>query len=64
MYELLVKGMSCDHCVMTVKRLASSVEGVSDVQVDLESGKVQVTADSSTREAVVASINKIFEVVA
>lgn len=62
MYELIVKGMSCEHCVNRVKKLASGVEGVSDVQVDLASGKVQITADPSTKADVVAAISRMYEV--
>ena len=63
MYELLVKGMTCEHCVNRVKKLASGVEGVQDVQVDLESGRVNIQADETTKTAVVAAISKFYEVV-
>ena len=35
-----VKGMSCQHCVMAVKKALSSLNGVKDVSVDLEKGEV------------------------
>ncbi len=49
MREITVKvqGMSCEHCVRTVKTALMSLEGVSDVQVSLETGLVKIT---STRD--------------
>ncbi len=40
--ELKVQGMTCQHCVNTVSRAVSSLEGVSKVEVFLDSGKVKV----------------------
>ena len=38
-----VVGMTCDHCVRSVTEEVSALEGVSQVEVDLASGKVHVT---------------------
>ena len=38
--ELNVGGMSCQHCVNAVTKVVSALDGVSDVNVDLEGGKV------------------------
>ena len=43
-----VVGMTCDHCVRSVTEEVSALEGVSEVEVDLASGKVHVT----TREPI------------
>ncbi|WP_010881198.1 heavy-metal-associated domain-containing protein [Aquifex aeolicus] len=40
--ELKIQGMTCQHCVNTVKRALSEVEGVSEVEVSLEEGKAKV----------------------
>jgi len=40
-----VSGMTCGHCVSSVTEEVSELAGVSDVQVDLASGRVTVTAD-------------------
>lgn len=40
---LKVKGMSCQHCVMAVKKALASVEGVKDVDVSLENAEVILT---------------------
>jgi copper ion binding protein len=41
-----VQGMTCGHCVNSVSTEVSAIQGVSDVQVDLASGRVTVTSDS------------------
>lgn len=43
---LHVVGMSCGHCEMAVKKALSSVEGVSQVLVDLKTGKVSVAGEN------------------
>ena len=40
---LSVGGMSCKHCAAAVTDALKGVGGVSDVSVDLKSGKVTVT---------------------
>ena len=40
-----VIGMTCGHCVRAVTAEVSALDGVSDVHVDLTSGRVQVTAE-------------------
>jgi copper chaperone len=34
-----IEGMSCNHCVMAVTKALSAVEGIKDVQVDLDRGE-------------------------
>lgn len=41
-----VKGMSCGHCKMAVSGALKGLNGVSDVTVDLETGKVDVSYDA------------------
>ena len=40
-----VVGMTCDHCVRSVTAEVSALPGVSEVAVDLPSGRVSVTSD-------------------
>ena len=42
-----VVGMTCDHCARAVTSEVSTVEGVTDVQVDVAAGRVRVTADQA-----------------
>ncbi len=41
MSVLKVKGMSCQHCVMAVTRALSQLEGIQNIQVNLEKGEVR-----------------------
>lgn len=47
MPEIVVKGMSCGHCAAAVTKALESLPGVTDVQVDLASGRVTFTGDRS-----------------
>jgi copper chaperone len=40
---LEVNGMTCEHCEKSVKNALGELEGVHGVDVDLDSGKVDVT---------------------
>lgn len=40
-----VKGMSCQHCAMAVKKTLSSLEGLKDVSVNLENAEATLTHD-------------------
>jgi copper chaperone len=55
---LQVTGMTCGHCEKAVKNALLSVEGVSEVNVSLKDGKVEVGFDSSK-----APIDKLKEAV-
>lgn len=41
-----VKGMTCGHCVSSVKEEVGEVPGVTGVDVELESGLLTVRSDS------------------
>jgi copper chaperone len=41
-----VKGMSCQHCVSSVTKALSDIEGIADVQVSLEKGEATYTENS------------------
>ncbi len=36
-----VKGMSCQHCVMSVTKALGQLEGIKNVEVDLAEGEVR-----------------------
>jgi copper chaperone CopZ len=54
--EYIVSGMTCEHCRLSVTEEVSEVEGVDDVQVDLESGRMVVRGDAFSDEAVHAAV--------
>ncbi len=39
MTTIKIKGMSCNHCVMRVSKALSGIEGIKNVNVDLQSGQ-------------------------
>lgn len=41
-----VTGMTCGHCVGSVRSEVSQIPGVTEVQVDLPSGQVTVTSEA------------------
>jgi copper chaperone len=43
--EYTVTGMVCQHCVSAVTQELGTIEGVTDVQVELPTGRVTVTSD-------------------
>ncbi len=45
--KLNVEGMSCSHCENAVKNAVLEIDGVSNVEVDLEGKSVTVTHEES-----------------
>jgi copper chaperone len=54
--EYTVHGMTCSHCVLSVREEVSEVEGVSAVDVDLASGRMTVTGEDLSDDAVRAAV--------
>ncbi len=48
-----VEGMTCEHCVNSVKEEVGSVAGVREVAVDLETGGLTVTSEQPVDMAAV-----------
>ncbi len=51
-----VEGMSCGHCEKAVRSAIQALQADAVVQVDLSSGKVQVTADNIATAQVIAAL--------
>jgi copper chaperone len=51
-----VVGMTCDHCVMSVREEVAETEGVDTIDVDLATGRLRVrgenVSDAAVRDAV------------
>src|SRR4051794_32347603 len=59
--DIPIAGMTCDHCVATVRRALESVPGVRSAAVDLKAGRAEVTlgagqADRAQLKAAVESV--------
>ena len=65
MSTIKVKGMSCQHCVGSVTKALSEIEGITDVQVDLDKGEATFNQQNPVDEQIIKeAITKIgFEVV-
>jgi copper chaperone CopZ len=54
--EYVVAGMTCAHCVSSVREEVSEVAGVGAVDVDLASGRMTVSGEGVSDEAVRAAV--------
>jgi copper chaperone CopZ len=52
-----VSGMTCSHCVASVREEVSELAGVDSVDVDLASGRLVVTGTGLDDAAVHAAVN-------
>ncbi len=50
-----VTGMTCGHCVASVQQEIGRIDGVTGVEVDLASGRVQVESAGPVDQAAVAA---------
>jgi copper chaperone len=53
-----VTGMTCGHCVSSVKEEVGEVPGVTGVEVDLATGLLTVEGDGSVDDAAIAAAVK------
>jgi copper chaperone len=53
---MTVQGMTCDHCVRAVTEAVAEVDGVDDVSVELDGGRVEVVGNGLDDEAIRAAI--------
>jgi copper chaperone len=51
-----VQGMTCSHCVLSVREEVSEVPGVTAVDVDLTSGRLSVTGRGLSDDTVQAAV--------
>lgn len=49
--ELLVDGMTCQHCVNRVTKALEEINGVKNVKIDLDSKKVTIKVKDIIDEA-------------
>jgi len=63
--QYLVTGMTCGHCVASVREEVAEIPGVVDVDVDLATGRLTVHGADVPTEAVRAAVAEAgYEVVA
>lgn len=54
--DYAVDGMTCSHCVLSVREQVAEVAGVSEVGVDLATGRLTVTGQDISDEAIRAAV--------
>jgi copper chaperone len=54
--DYTVQGMTCSHCVLSVREEVSEAPGVSAVDVDLASGRMTITGQDIDDDAVRAAV--------
>jgi copper chaperone len=59
MPEIMVRGMSCAHCVAAMTKAMSSLPGVHNVQVDLASGRVSYDSSAPIPQDDLARVVKM-----
>ena len=57
-HEYVVQGMTCSHCVLSVREEVADVPGVERVDVDLDSGRMTVSGDGVDADAVHAAVSE------
>jgi len=53
MTTIKIKGMTCRHCVMAVTKALGGIDGIRDVQVDLEKGEAAFTEEKPVDRALI-----------
>ena len=52
---ITVDGMTCGHCAASVREEISEIDGVQQVDVDVASGRVDITSDAALDPAAVGA---------
>jgi len=59
MESLSIKGMSCQHCVDSVKKALEEIPGISNVSVDLEGAKATFQNSGTALQDIQTAIKRI-----
>ena len=59
MNSLQINGMSCQHCVASVKKALEAIDGIDQVTVDLETKQATFHNSGVAEEDLRAAINAI-----
>ena len=53
-----VSGMTCEHCVRSVREEVGEIDGVSDIAVDLQTGRLTVSGGGFSDDEVGAAVRE------
>lgn len=59
MESIKINGMSCQHCVASVKKALEAVPGLSEIAVDLSGGKATFKNNGANRAEIASAITQI-----
>jgi copper chaperone len=59
MDSIKIKGMSCQHCVGSVKKALENVPGLSKIAVNLEKEEASFNNENVSREEIRTAISQI-----
>jgi copper chaperone len=59
MESITIKGMSCQHCVTSVKNVLEKLSGISAVEVHLDKGLATFINDGVRRTSIVEAIHSV-----
>ena len=57
--QLIVKGMTCNHCKETVIEAINSCDGITDIKINLESGETFIYGSKLNEDKIITSINEV-----
>ena len=57
--SLIVKEMTCNHCLETVTEAINSCDGIRDVKINLESGETYIYGSNLNEQQIISSINNV-----
>ncbi len=56
--EVIIGGMSCEHCVRAVTQAIEKVDGVKSVKVSLKKGKADIKGENIDMDAVKKAVTE------
>lgn len=56
--NVTIEGMSCQHCVMRVKKAIEALSGIEKLEVDIGIATVQFDESKVAKEDIIAAIEK------
>ena len=54
--KITVEGMTCPHCVKSIKEGLLKVDGVAEVEVDLDSKEVEIIVESPVSKTAISDV--------
>ncbi len=57
--KIIVKGMTCSHCKMSIEKNLSQINGIDEVSADVDQGKVEITGKNIDLDKVKNAIEEI-----